>query len=253
MSSISGSSGGVSSVGTVGSTPNSSGASVSGSILTLQPADGSNPGILNILSQTIAGTKTFKSLAVTADNNLAIAAGGAIQWLGASSTILGGSTIDTYNIYQNGYNAGTSPQSIRWDSSLSTYTIRGLGFITSHAVTQNNTATVSLSITSSNRVLFTNVGSTTTQVFYNLPAATVGLDCSFIVEDSGGMVIDANGTNQIRYVSTAGTGILGGAGGTITTTVQGAAIRLVCHKATIWSVQSVIGTIGAAATNWVVT
>ncbi len=49
------------SIGTFGSTPNSGGASISGSTLTLQPADGTNPGGISTTSQTIAGAKTFTS------------------------------------------------------------------------------------------------------------------------------------------------------------------------------------------------
>lgn len=43
----------------VGTSPNTNGASLSGQVLTLQPADASNPGLVSILSQTIAGNKTF--------------------------------------------------------------------------------------------------------------------------------------------------------------------------------------------------
>lgn len=43
----------------VGSTPSANGASLSGQILTLQPADSSNPGIITAGTQTIAGNKTF--------------------------------------------------------------------------------------------------------------------------------------------------------------------------------------------------
>lgn len=45
----------------VGASPNASGASLSGQALTLQPADGTNPGLLTSGSQTIGGVKTFNS------------------------------------------------------------------------------------------------------------------------------------------------------------------------------------------------
>lgn len=45
----------------VGSSPNSAAASVSGSNITLQPADGTNPGVLTAGAQTIGGAKTFTS------------------------------------------------------------------------------------------------------------------------------------------------------------------------------------------------
>lgn len=46
---------------TIGAVPNGSGASLSGQVLTLQPADGTNPGILTTGTQTIAGNKTFST------------------------------------------------------------------------------------------------------------------------------------------------------------------------------------------------
>lgn len=45
----------------IGSSPNSSAASISGQVLTLQPADATNPGIITTGTQTIAGVKTFSS------------------------------------------------------------------------------------------------------------------------------------------------------------------------------------------------
>jgi len=49
------------SAGVVGSTPNSGGVSIAGGVMTLQPADATNPGILSTTTQTIAGAKTFAS------------------------------------------------------------------------------------------------------------------------------------------------------------------------------------------------
>lgn len=49
---------------TVGSTPAAAGASLSGQALTLQPADGSNAGVVSTTTQTFAGAKTFSSAAV---------------------------------------------------------------------------------------------------------------------------------------------------------------------------------------------
>jgi Pectate lyase superfamily protein len=52
---------GVTRTAPVGSTPNSAGAVVAGSTLTLEPADGTNPGVITTGVQTIAGVKTFSS------------------------------------------------------------------------------------------------------------------------------------------------------------------------------------------------
>lgn len=51
--------GGVSAMTAVGSTPNANGATISGSNLTLQPADATHPGDLTSGAQTIGGAKTF--------------------------------------------------------------------------------------------------------------------------------------------------------------------------------------------------
>lgn len=53
--------GGVTTMNAFGSTPNSNGASISGSTLTLQPANGSNPGGVSTTTQTLAGLKTFSN------------------------------------------------------------------------------------------------------------------------------------------------------------------------------------------------
>lgn len=46
----------------VGAVPNANGASLSGQVLNLQPADGSNPGALTAGAQTIGGAKTLSAL-----------------------------------------------------------------------------------------------------------------------------------------------------------------------------------------------
>ena len=54
--------GSLSTLGAFGSSPNANGGSVSGSTLTLQPADGSHPGGVSLSAQTLgAGTKSFTS------------------------------------------------------------------------------------------------------------------------------------------------------------------------------------------------
>lgn len=51
----------------VGSSPNANGASLSGQVLTLQPADGSTPGLLTATTQTIGGAKTLTGTVNTRD------------------------------------------------------------------------------------------------------------------------------------------------------------------------------------------
>lgn len=58
-SNLSGTNTGDVTLGAVGATPNSNGGSLSGQALTLQPANGANPGVLTAGTQTIGGSKTF--------------------------------------------------------------------------------------------------------------------------------------------------------------------------------------------------
>lgn len=61
---------GVTTVGAFGSTPNANGASISGSTITLQPANATNPGGLSTGTQDISGAKTFRNGPLTVfDNN----------------------------------------------------------------------------------------------------------------------------------------------------------------------------------------
>lgn len=53
--------GAVLSLGNVGSTPSAAGASITSNVLTLQPADATHPGLVNITTQTFAGQKTFST------------------------------------------------------------------------------------------------------------------------------------------------------------------------------------------------
>lgn len=50
---------GILTVANVGSVPNSAGADITGTVLTLEPANGTNPGVLTSGTQTIGGNKTF--------------------------------------------------------------------------------------------------------------------------------------------------------------------------------------------------
>jgi hypothetical protein len=96
----------------VGSTPSANGASLSGQALTLQPADGSHPGLVTAGSQTIGGAKTFSSsVTVSGFNYVAAgagfgnAAGGASQGLafsGSDTTVVAGGNANHVYLSSNG-------------------------------------------------------------------------------------------------------------------------------------------------------
>lgn len=60
-SNISGTNSGDVSLTAVGASPNANAASLSGQVLTIQPADGTNPGVVTSGAQVLAGVKTFNS------------------------------------------------------------------------------------------------------------------------------------------------------------------------------------------------
>lgn len=69
---LSGSNTGDITLGAFGSTPSSTGASLSSQVLTLQPADGTNPGGVSTTTQTFAGAKTFTGNVAMASNGLTV-------------------------------------------------------------------------------------------------------------------------------------------------------------------------------------
>lgn len=54
--------GGVATLSAIGATPNANGATITGTVLNLQPADGSFGGVVTTTTQTFAGAKTFSAL-----------------------------------------------------------------------------------------------------------------------------------------------------------------------------------------------
>ncbi len=82
---------------TVGSSPNSAGASISATqILTLEPADGSNPGLITAGAQAIGGIKTFNAT-IYAPAGMDVAGTG-----GTDTLSIGGINADVINIGRAG-------------------------------------------------------------------------------------------------------------------------------------------------------
>jgi fibronectin-binding autotransporter adhesin len=71
-----GSGSGVTTMAAIGSSPNANGATISGTTLTLQPADGSFGGVVTTSAQTFAGIKTFNNGIVLAANQSLTVTGG---------------------------------------------------------------------------------------------------------------------------------------------------------------------------------
>lgn len=97
-------SGTVTSVGNAGSTPNAAGASVSGGVLTLQPADATRPGIVSTGTQSFGGNKAF---------------GGNVS---AASLTVGSFNVDGAGTAVGGnlYRAGTAPLTLVGGNGVTT-------------------------------------------------------------------------------------------------------------------------------------
>ena len=99
-SNLSGTNTGDMTVSTFGSTPNSSGASVSGQALTLQPADSSNPGGVSTAAQSFSGGKSFVNYLAEQKQDVASAASitaldstkSFVRLTGTTATTIHGST-----------------------------------------------------------------------------------------------------------------------------------------------------------------
>lgn len=76
-------------IGPVGSSPNANGGSISGNILTLQPADATHPGVVTALSQTFGGAKTFAASIFGSSFDTAAAGTMAIGTLNATTINIG--------------------------------------------------------------------------------------------------------------------------------------------------------------------
>jgi hypothetical protein len=75
---------GVSTIGTIAASSNAKGATISGTSLTLTPADGTNGGIVTTAAQTFAGTKSFADVSLSGALNGASTAGSTIAGFNAA-------------------------------------------------------------------------------------------------------------------------------------------------------------------------
>jgi hypothetical protein len=86
----------------VGSSPNSDGATLSGQVLNLEPADSTNPGVVSTTSQNFAGDKTFDNL-VTASSGVETDSIDSIT-AGAGTLSIGTANASIINIGDSGVN-----------------------------------------------------------------------------------------------------------------------------------------------------
>lgn len=133
---------------TIGSTPNANAATLTGTTLNLEPASASFGGVVTIGSQTFAGVKTFNSDLVinsadfgTGNNSTSVKIGVSAMASGtrSNSTAVGNSAL-TNNSSSLGGNTGIGAQGLR--SVTSGYNNTGIGFGAGYGITtgHDNTA-----------------------------------------------------------------------------------------------------------------
>lgn len=85
----------------VGSTPDANGATLVGQVLTLQPADATHPGLINIGTQTFGGAKTFSTSISSPTVSATTVSATTVNSTSASATnlLLNGSTSGTFTLH----------------------------------------------------------------------------------------------------------------------------------------------------------
>lgn len=100
--------GGVLTVANIGSAPSAAGASISGTVLTLQPADATRGGVLTAAAQTIGGAKTLSGGVITP--SVSNAAGTSVVGLSTEISLTTNGGVDIL------VGSGTAAQSLRFFS-----------------------------------------------------------------------------------------------------------------------------------------
>ena len=180
---------GVSSVGPIEIFANSNGATISGSTITLTPANASNGGIVNIHTQTFAGAKTFNSdLKV---NSLTIGRGGG----GNEENVSNGVGALYSNTTGGVYNTATGAWALQNNTTGDNNTANGTNALRNNLTGEANTATGS-------DALLNTTGSNNTAIGYNAGnTLTTGSNNTFL----------GNGANVASGALTNATAIGNGA------------------------------------------
>jgi hypothetical protein len=181
---------GVTTMAAVGSTPNANGASISGSTLTLQPANSLFGGVVSTGAQTIAGAKTFSSDITVNENKFGRGAGST----GSRNIAIG---INPLNSNTTGtWNTAVGAYALQSNTTSSFNTAIGNEAI-SNAIPGNNNTGIG------NRALMNTTGSSNTAVGSNaLLNASTGVDNTAIGKDA--LQGNTTGSNNIGIGVVAG-------------------------------------------------
>ncbi len=181
---------GVTTLAAIGSVPNANGASISGTTLTLQPANSSFGGIISTGAQTIAGVKTFSSDINVNENKFGRGAGST----GSRNIAIG---INPLNSNTTGtWNTAVGAYALQSNTTSSYNTAIGNEAISNAIPGHNNTGV-------GNRALMNTTGSSNTAVGSNaLLNASTGIDNTAIGKDA--LQGNTTGSNNIGIGVVAG-------------------------------------------------
>ena len=169
---------GVNTVASIAGTSNANGATISGTTITLTPADGTNGGVITSGAQTLAGVKTFSNntAATSTSSGAVIVTGG----LGVGGAIYGGSIQNT-------------PIGSTTASAGAFTTLSASGATTLTSLTASGTATLTS---------LTTTGAATFSSTVTIPTGA-GLNKVLTSDANGGATWNANPNSAFKLVSTA--------------------------------------------------
>ena len=147
---------------TVGTSPNSTGATLTGQVLNLQPADSSNPGVMSIVAQSFTGDKTFNNNVIV-DGNLTVNGttttvnSTTLAVTDANVTVNNGGNDTTANGAGLTIDRVSTDGSIVFDDTLASYWKAGLVGSESQIMTTGTAQSVTGVKTHSAKVIFQNL------------------------------------------------------------------------------------------------
>jgi hypothetical protein len=199
-SNLSGTNTGDITLASVGSVPAAAGASLSSQILTLQPADATNPGVMTAAAQTFGGTKTFANIidsGLTADTVIYANGSKQLTSSGVSSTTL--SYLDATSSIQTQLN--TKVTAVTGDIIPTSFTAADNQ---SAATNVTGLAFANGTVRSFEAILSVVRGSTYAQYkLYGLQEASNWELSQSFIGDSTGLVFTITSAGQIQYTSTS--------------------------------------------------
>jgi hypothetical protein len=210
---------GVTSVGAFSATSIANGGSVSGTVLTLGVADGTNPGMVSTVAQTFAGAKTFTSSVNTSTGNAYqinganVLAAGALSFTAASAATVQSAASQALNITGNAASTiSTSAGNLTIQGGSGTVSLGTSTALTNTgALTVTGGTTLTLSSTGTNAATFDSGTTGAVNIASSASAKTVtignstGTTSISLLSGTNGIDIGNNAVNKTIDVGVTGT------------------------------------------------